>query len=98
MNILTKDKWIMRWWGIQHRYTPNDREYVFVGQKQCVGHTVSTQNAGKRQVTNQNRSFKDCMPDINFVWILVIDNSGLDQPIDFSDSLYFSYRLNVASI
>ena len=36
MNILTKDGWIMAGWGIQHRYTPNDNEYVFVGQQQCV--------------------------------------------------------------
>ena len=80
----------MNWWGIQHKYTPNDNKYIFLGQKKC-DHTECRKKASQKS----NRSFKDCMPDINLVWILEIDNSGLDQHRHFFRFLKCYYIIRV---
>ena len=61
-----------------------DNEYVYEGemQKQCI-HWDSQWECRNKASYRSIRSLKDCMPDINLVWIWVIDNSVLDQQKDF---------------
>ena len=54
-------------------------------RKWCKKKHVSRMYAGNKTSHWSIRSFKDCMPDINLVWILVIDNRGLNQQKDFLD-------------